>query len=107
MATTILADGHQVVRQGLKALLAPEGFDIVAEASNGAEALQLARTHQPDIAIMDVSMPVMNGLDAAREMPRESPRTKNDPAHALRRRSVRRRVPQGRCARLRAQVAGS
>jgi DNA-binding NarL/FixJ family response regulator len=77
MSTTILlADDHQVVRQGLHALLTAEGFRIVAEASNGVEALQQAAVHQPEIAVLDISMPVMNGLEAAREMTRESPRTR-------------------------------
>lgn len=72
----ILADDHLIVRQGLKALLEREGFDVAAEASDGLEAVRLARDLQPDVAVLDIGMPLLNGLDAAREVLQGSPRTK-------------------------------
>ncbi len=72
----LLADDHALIRQGLKALLETQGFQVVCEASDGQEALRLAAKDKPDVAIIDISMPVMNGLDAAREMTKSSPKTK-------------------------------
>ncbi len=72
----LLADDHQIVRQGLKALLEREGFDVAAEASDGLEAVRLARDLQPDVAVLDIAMPLLNGLDAARQVLQASPRTK-------------------------------
>ena len=72
----VLADDHVLVRQGLKSLLEREKFQIVAEASDGQEAVRLTETHQPDIAVLDISMPTLNGIDAARELGRCSPKTK-------------------------------
>jgi two-component system, NarL family, response regulator NreC len=72
----LLADDHVMVRQGLKAMLQQEGFDIVADASNGREAIQRAEEFCPDIAILDYAMPLLNGIDAAREILRVSPRSK-------------------------------
>ena len=72
----MLADDHVLVRQGLKSLLEREGFQVVAEASDGQEALCHVESFQPDIAILDISMPTLNGLSAAREMKRSSPKTK-------------------------------
>jgi len=72
----LLADDHLIVRQGLKALLAREGFEIVAEAENGREALRLAQTHHPDVAVLDLTMPGLNGIDAGREIMQTCPATK-------------------------------
>ena len=72
----VLADDHVLVRQGLKALLEREGFQVVAEASDGQEALRHVELLQADIAVMDISMPILNGLNAAREMSRSFPKTK-------------------------------
>ncbi len=72
----LLADDHQIVRQGLKGLLEREGFRVIGEAADGREALRLAEKDQPDVAILDLMMPQLNGLDAAREIVRASPRTK-------------------------------
>lgn len=72
----VLADDHVLVRQGLKSLLEREGFQIVAEASNGQEALRFVQTLKPDIAVMDITMPILNGLEAARQMSLPSPKTK-------------------------------
>lgn len=72
----VLAEDHLLVRQGLKALLELEGdCRVVGEADDGHEAIRLARELQPDIAVLDLAMPLLNGLDAAREIKRESPRT--------------------------------
>jgi len=72
----ILADDHQIVRQGLRGLLEKAGHVVVGEASDGHEALKLARTLSPDIAVLDLSMPLLNGLDAAREIRRIAPEIK-------------------------------
>ena len=72
----LLADDHIIVRQGLKALLEREGFQVVAEAGDGLEAVQLASQLCPDAAVLDLSMPGLNGVDAALEISKVSPRTK-------------------------------
>ena len=73
----LLADDHALVRAGMKSLLeSTEGFEVVAEASNGREAVRLARTVGPDIALLDIAMPELNGLDAARRLAAESPGVK-------------------------------
>jgi DNA-binding NarL/FixJ family response regulator len=69
----LLADDHHIVRQALRGLLEAAGHEVIGEASDGHEALKLARTLNPDIAVLDLSMPLLNGLDAAREMRRLSP----------------------------------
>ena len=72
----VLADDHVLVREGLKSLLEREHFQVVAEASDGQEAVKLIETHHPDIAILDISMPTLNGIDAARGLTRSAPKTK-------------------------------
>jgi two-component system response regulator NreC len=72
----VLADDHQLVRQSLKALLEREGIQVAGEASDGQEALRLVPNVCPDVAILDISMPTLNGLDAARELKKSSARTK-------------------------------
>ena len=72
----VLADDHVLVRQSLRSLLEREKFQVVAEASDGQEVIRLAETHQPDIAVIDISMPTLNGIDAARELARSCPKTK-------------------------------
>lgn len=64
----LLGDDHQIVRQGFKAILQSEGFDIVAEAVNGQDAVRLAGEARPDIAVLDLVMPFLNGVDAGREI---------------------------------------
>src|SRR5882757_368593 len=73
----LLADDHELVRQGLKALLEREGFQVVGEASNGQEALRLVPDARPDVAVLDISMPILNGLDAARELQKSSRKTRS------------------------------
>lgn len=72
----VLADDHALVRQGLKSLLEREGYQVVAEASDGQEAVRQVESLKPDLAIFDISMPVLNGLNAGREVARSFPRTK-------------------------------
>jgi two-component system response regulator NreC len=72
----VLADDHELVRQGLKALLEREGFQVVGEVSNGQEAVRLVPNVSPDVAILDISMPILNGLDAARELKKSAQRTR-------------------------------
>src|SRR5262247_4191837 len=72
----LLADDHQVVRDGLRALLRAAGFEVLSEATNGQEAVKLAEAGNPDVALLDVGMPLLNGIDAAREIVRLCPRTR-------------------------------
>jgi DNA-binding NarL/FixJ family response regulator len=73
----ILADDHTLVRAGVRALLEkmPE-VRVVAEASNGREVLDYVRTHQPDVVVMDIAMPGLNGLEAAERLTAEFPQTR-------------------------------
>jgi DNA-binding NarL/FixJ family response regulator len=72
----LIVDDHAVVRRGVRALLeSQEGWEVGGEATTGPEAVELARRLQPDIAVMDVTLPQMNGLDATRELLKVSPRT--------------------------------
>jgi DNA-binding NarL/FixJ family response regulator len=72
----MLADDHPLIRHGIKVLLNEEGFEVVGEASDGHEAVLLGQQLRPDIAILDISMPRLNGIDAAREILKASPKTK-------------------------------
>lgn len=72
----VLADDHVLVRQGLKSLLEREGIQVVAEASDGHETVRQAQAHNPDVAVVDIGMPMLNGLEAARELVRSCPKTK-------------------------------
>lgn len=70
----LLADDHTLVRAGVRRILDAEpDLTVVAEASDGAEAVELARTTSPDLAVLDISMPRMTGLQAAREIKRRAP----------------------------------
>jgi DNA-binding NarL/FixJ family response regulator len=72
----LLADDHAVVRRGLRALLEQRaGWQVCAEAANGREAVELAMRHFPDVAILDMAMPELNGLEATRGIRRHSPNT--------------------------------
>jgi DNA-binding NarL/FixJ family response regulator len=72
----LLADDRQIIRDGLRALLEIEGFTVVGEASTGHEAVRLTQTLRPAVSVLDVTMPRLNGLDAARAIRRASPTTK-------------------------------
>jgi len=70
----LIADDHQMFRQGLRLLLESQpDIDIVAEASDGRSAAQLAAQHAPDLVVMDVSMPDLNGIDATRQIIAHAP----------------------------------
>lgn len=70
----LLVDDHPIVRQGLKTLLeGREGWEIVGEASDGVEAVEKARDLSPDVMVLDVTMPRMNGLEACRLIRRQFP----------------------------------
>jgi len=72
----LLADDHRVVRRGLCLLLESQpGFQVVAEASDGRQAIAMAAEHAPDIAVLDVAMPMLNGIEAARQISTRQPRT--------------------------------
>lgn len=74
--SVILAEDHVLVRQGLRSLFDREGIVVLGEASNGQEAVRLVAEKHPDIAVLDLGMPLMNGLEAAQEIGRTAPRTK-------------------------------
>ena len=70
----LLADDHTVVRQGLRGLLAAEtDMEVVGEAESGRQAVQLARRLLPDVLVMDIAMPLLNGLQATRQITQEVP----------------------------------
>lgn len=71
----LLADDHGVVRKGLRFLLErQEGMEIVGEASDGREAVRMAEATDPDIVIMDIAMPLLNGIEATAQMVKRSPK---------------------------------
>ena len=72
----LLADDHQLVRQGLRALLEAAGHTVVGEAADGREALALVRELSPAVLVLDISMPLLNGLEVAREIARSAPRVR-------------------------------
>lgn len=71
----VLADDHLIVRQGLRLLLEKEQIEVVGEAENGHEAIELIRHSLPDVAVVDLQMPQLGGLGVLAEMPRISPKT--------------------------------
>ena len=72
----VIADDHAIVRQGVKNLLERQGFNVVAEAEDGREALKAVTETGPDIAVLDLTMPQLDGLDAAREIAQLFPQTR-------------------------------
>jgi len=74
--SVLLADDHLSFCQSLRAFLEREGFRVVGEAADGREAVRLARALRPDVAVLDVSMPLLNGVEAAREIQGACPRTR-------------------------------
>jgi len=73
----VLADNHVLVRQGIKLLLEREGFQIAGEAGDGQELIRIAKELQPEVAVLDIGMPILNGLVAAQELKRVCPETKS------------------------------
>ena len=72
----LLADDHTVVRKGLRLLLESQpGFHVVADAANGREAVALAADHHPEVVVMDIAMPILNGIEAARQIIAKLPQT--------------------------------
>lgn len=73
----LIVDDHEVVRRGLHALLGTQaGWEVVGEAANGPEAVKKVNQIKPDVVIMDITMPVMSGLDATRLIMETAPQTK-------------------------------
>lgn len=76
MLKILLADDHQILREGLRRGLEGAGEEVIAEASNGEEAVELARALKPDVILMDLSMPVLDGIEATRRIVGELPDTR-------------------------------
>ena len=72
----LLADDHVMVRQGLKALLERERYSVIGEASDGREAVKLAAELRPDLILLDLAMPLLNGMEATREILKNRPDSK-------------------------------
>ena len=73
----LIADDHEVVRRGLHALLGTQaGWEVVGEAANGPDAVKLVNQITPDVVVMDITMPVMSGIDATRLIMETAPQTK-------------------------------
>ncbi len=73
----LLADDHAVVRQGLRALLQSQaGLEVVGEAANGLEAIDLAQKLQPDVVVLDIAMPLLNGIEATHQLTKQVPGAK-------------------------------
>ncbi len=76
MVRILLADDHVIVRRGLRSLLeARHDFAVCAEAGDGRDAVDQAAKHKPDVAVLDVSLPILNGIEATRQIRRNSPTT--------------------------------
>lgn len=74
--SVLLVDDHPVFRQGLRSLLEREKFDVIGEAADGREAIAMADRLQPQMVVIDMAMPTLNGIDAVREIVKRAPRTK-------------------------------
>jgi DNA-binding NarL/FixJ family response regulator len=76
-ARILIVDDHDIVRQGVRRILETQNdWEVAGEAANGAEALRMVHELRPDAIIMDITMPVMNGLDATTEITRKDPDSK-------------------------------
>jgi DNA-binding NarL/FixJ family response regulator len=74
--TVVLGDDHPLMRQGVRRMLEGHEFEIVGEGSDGLEVIELAQRFHPDVILLDLSMPTLNGIGAVRELTRVSPQTK-------------------------------
>ena len=75
--TVLLAEDHMIVREGLRALLEAEGdIEVVGEAETGRQAVQLTKKLRPAVVVMDIAMPLLNGLEATRQIRKAVPATK-------------------------------
>src|SRR5207344_2828 len=75
--TVLLAEDHQIVREGFRSLLEHESdIEVVGEAETGRQAVQLTRKLRPSVVVMDIAMPLLNGLEATRQIRKEFPDTK-------------------------------
>src|SRR6185295_9073355 len=72
----LLADDHTLFRSSLRSLLEARGFEVVGEASDGRQAIEMAERLQPDLVLMDLSMPVLNGIEATRQLTAQLPELK-------------------------------
>ena len=72
----VIADDHALFRDGLRSLLSTQGHEIIGEAKNGREAIELARRLKPDLILMDLQMPEVNGIAATRTLTAELPEIK-------------------------------
>ncbi|MBD3415047.1 MAG: response regulator [Candidatus Aminicenantes bacterium] len=74
--TVLLAEDHTIVRKGLRSLLSQtQGIKVIGEAENGREAVKLVEKHHPELVVMDISMPLLNGLEATRQIKKRFPKT--------------------------------
>ncbi len=75
--TIVIAEDHTILREGLRSLLSMDGeYDIIAEAKDGLEAIRCAANHEPDLMLLDLAMPKMNGIAAIKEIKRQTPMTR-------------------------------
>lgn len=75
-ARILIADDHQLLRAGLRSLLEEQGFEVVGESENGRGAVNLARKLKPDALIIDINMPILNGIEATRLLRKQAPQLK-------------------------------
>jgi len=75
MPRILIADDHPIIRRYVRTALEEQSWEVCGEAANGREAVALAAEHRPDVAVLDLSMPEMDGIEAAREIHERLPRT--------------------------------